>query len=87
MANTSSAKKKTKVIKRKTAINRIRLGKYKSAISEIENAIKDGDKSKENKLFDKFQSQLMKVSKKGSIRRETVSRKISRTAKKLALLK
>ena len=87
MANTSSAKKKTKVIKRKTAINRIRLGKYKSAISEIENAIKDGDKSKENKLFDKFQSQLMKVSKKGSIRRQTVSRKISRTAKKLALLK
>ncbi len=87
MANTSSAKKKTKVIKRKTAINRIRLGKYKSAISEIENAIKDGDKSKANKLFDKFQSQLMKVSKKGSIRRETVSRKISRTAKKLALLK
>tara|TARA_E500000178_G_scaffold98316_1_gene97541 strand:+ start:293 stop:556 length:264 start_codon:yes stop_codon:yes gene_type:complete len=87
MANTSSAKKKTKVIKRKTAINRIRLGKYKSAISEIENAIKDGDKSKAIKLFDKFQSQLMKVSKKGSIRRETVSRKISRTAKKLALLK
>ncbi len=87
MANTSSAKKKTKVIKRKTAINRIRLGKYKSAISEIENAIKDGDKSKANKLFDKFQSQLMKVSKKGSIRRQTVSRKISRTAKKLALLK
>ncbi|MBL6758537.1 MAG: 30S ribosomal protein S20 [Pelagibacteraceae bacterium] len=87
MANTSSAKKKTKVIKRKTAINRIRLGKYKSAISEIENAIKDGDKSKANKLFDKFQSQLMKVSKKGFIRRETVSRKISRTAKKLALLK
>jgi len=87
MANTSSEKKKTKVIKRKTAINRIRLGKYKSAISEIENAIKDGDKSKASKLFDKFQSQLMKVSKKGSIRRETVSRKISRTAKKLALLK
>ena len=45
MANTSSAKKKTKVIKRKTAINRIRIGKYKAAISEIENAIKGGDKS------------------------------------------
>jgi Ribosomal protein S20 len=64
MANTSSAKKKTKVIKRKTAINRIRIGKYKAAISEIENAIKGGDKAKAKKLFDKFQSQLMKVSKK-----------------------
>ena len=87
MANTSSAKKKTKVIKRKTAINRIRIGKYKSAISEIENAIKSGDKEKAKKLFDKFQSQLMKVSKKGSIRRQTASRKISRTSKKLDLMK
>mgnify|MGYP000102332087 CR=1 FL=1 len=87
MANTSSAKKKTKVIKRKTAVNRIRLGKYKSAISEIENAIKGGDKAKALKLFDRFQSQLMKVSKKGSIRRQTASRKISRTAKKLAGMK
>lgn len=87
MANTSSAKKKTKVIKRKTAINRIKIGKYKSSISQIENAIKSGEKDKAMKLFDNFQSQLMKVSKKGSIRRQTASRKISRTAKKLAAMK
>jgi len=87
MANTSSAKKKSKVIKTKTAINRIRLGKYKRAVTEIENAIKSGDKAKATKLFDSFQSKVMKVSKKGSIRRQTVSRKISRTAKKLALMK
>ena len=87
MANTSSAKKKARVIKKKTAINRIRLGKYRSAITEIENAIKSGDKSKAKKLFNNFQSKLMKVSKKGSIRRETVSRKISRTSKKLASMK
>ena len=87
MANTSSAKKKTRVIKTKTTINRIRLGKYKRAISEIENAIKSSDKTKAKKLFDTFQSNLMKVSKKGSIKRQTVSRKISRTAKKIALMK
>ena len=87
MANTSSAKKKTRVIKIKTAVNRIRLGKYRSAITEIENAIKGGDKKKAIKLFDNFQSKLMKVSKKGSIRRQTVSRKISRTSKKLQSMK
>ncbi len=87
MANTSSAKKKVKVIKRKTAINRIRIGKYKSAIFEIESAIKKGDKAAAQKLFSKFQSQLMKVSKKGSIKRTTASRKISRTAKKISKLK
>ena len=68
MANTSSAKKKSKVIKTKTTINRIRLGKYKRAVNEIENAIKSGDKAKATKLFDSFQSKVMKVSKKGSIR-------------------
>ena len=36
MANTKSAKKKTKVIKKKTAINRVRIGKYKSAITQME---------------------------------------------------
>ena len=87
MANTSSAKKKTKVIKSKTAINRIRQGKYKNVISDIEDAINSGDKAKAVKLFDNFQSKLMKVKKKGSIRRQTVSRKISRTAKKIALIK
>ena len=87
MANTSSAKKKSRVIKTKTAINRIRLGKYKRAISEIENAIKSGDKTKAKKIFNNFQSNLMKISKKGSIKRQTVSRKISRTAKKIALMK
>ena len=86
MANTTSAKKKTKVIK-KTSINRIRLGKQRNAILEMENAIKGGDKAKALKLFNVFQSRLMKVSKKGSIRRQTVSRKISRTAKKIALMK
>ena len=43
MANIKSAKKKTRVIKRKTYINRIRIGKYKSAVSEIEKAIKSKD--------------------------------------------
>ena len=87
MANTSSAKKKSRVIKTKTAINRIRLGKYKRAISEIENAIKSGDTTKAKRLFNSFQSNLMKVSKKGSIKRQTASRKISRTARKIALMK
>ena len=87
MANTTSSKKKTKVIKKKTSINRIRLGKQRNAILEMENAIKGGDKAKALKLFNVFQSRLMKVSKKGSIRRQTVSRKISRTAKKIALMK
>ncbi|MAJ57422.1 MAG: 30S ribosomal protein S20 [Candidatus Pelagibacter sp.] len=76
-------KKKTRVIKRKTSINRIRIGKYKSAVSEIEKAIKSKDLNKAKKLFNNLQSVLMKTSKKGSIKRKTASRKISRISKKI----
>ena len=82
MANLKSAKKKTRVIKRKTTINRIRTGKYKSSIAEIEKAIKNKDLNKAKKLFNKFQSTLMKASKRGSIKRKRASRKISRISKK-----
>jgi len=87
MANTKSAKKKTKVIKKKTAINRVRIGKYKGAITQMEELIKKGDKAKIDKFFSTFQSQLMKVSKKGSIKRKTASRKISRISKKISTIK
>lgn len=87
MANTKSAKKKTKVIKKKTAINRVRIGKYKGAVTQMESLIKNEDKEKAKKFFSIFQSQLMKVSKKGSIKRKTATRKISRISKKISALK
>ena len=86
MANIKSAKKKTRVIKRKTHINRIRIGKYKSA-NRNRKAIKSKDLNKAKKLFNNLQSVLMKTSKKGSIKRKTASRKISRISKKYFLKK
>ena len=82
MANIKSAKKKTRVIKRKTSINRIRIGKYKSAVSEIEKAIKSKDLNKAKKLFNNFQSVLMKTSKK-DLSKENCLRKISRISKNI----
>ena len=87
MANTKSAKKKTKVIKKKTAINRVRIGKYKGAVTQMESLIKNGDKEKAKNFFPPFEPQLMKVSKKGSIKRKTAARKISRISKKISALK
>jgi len=83
MANTSSAAKAIKQIRKRAAINRIRLGKYKSAVKTIEEAIVSKDKHKALKLFSNFQSQVMKVSKTGSLKRKTISRKVSRIAKKI----
>jgi len=86
MANTTSAEKAIKQIKKRTTINRIRLGKYKSAVKTIEEAIFSKDKNKALKLFSNFQSQVMKASKTGSLKRKTISRKVSRIAKRISNL-
>ena len=86
MANTKSAQKKIKEIKKRTTVNRIRIGKYKKAVSDIEKLIVNKEKLKAQKMFSNFQSQLMKVSKKGSIKRLTASRKIARIASRIPKL-
>jgi len=86
MANTVSAIRAVKTTKKKTEINKIRVGKYKAAVKIIEQAIESKDKTKALKLFSNFQSQAMKHSKKGSLKRKTISRKISRISKQIAKL-
>jgi small subunit ribosomal protein S20 len=86
MANTVSATRAIKKIQKRTQVNKIRVGKYKAAVKTIEEAIKSRDKAKAIKLFSTFQSQVMKASKKGSLKRITVSRKVSRISKKISKL-
>jgi small subunit ribosomal protein S20 len=86
MANTVSAIRAIKKIKKRTQVNKIRVGKYRAAVKTIEEAIQSKDKAKAKKLFSIFQSQVMKASKKGSLKRTTVSRKVSRISKKISKL-
>ena len=73
MANTVSAIRAVKKIKKRTQVNKIRVGKYKAAVKTIEEAIKSKDKAKAIKLFSTFQSQVMKASKKGSLNNKSSS--------------
>ena len=50
MANTVSAIRAVKKIKKRTQVNKIRVGKYKAAVKIIEEAIK----SKDNQLFCRY---------------------------------
>ena len=87
MPNTKSAIRRVKKTKIQTSFNRIRKSKYKAAIKKMSGYLSSG-KTKEAKNFlPKFHSELMKVAKTGVVKRETVSRKISRVAKKLKKLK
>ena len=83
MPNTKSAIRRVRRVNKQTFVNRIRKSKYKSIIKEIGLLITAKKKKEAIKLIPKFNSQLMKIAKVGVIRKQTVSRKISRLTKKI----
>ena len=83
MPNTKSAIQKVREIDKQTFVNRIRKSKYKSIIKEISLLIDAKNKKEAIKLLPKLNSQLMKISKTGFVKKKTASRKISRLTKKI----
>ena len=87
MPTTKSAKRRVKRTRFQTLVNRIRKSKYKAAIKQMSSYIAAGKTKEAQDFLPKFHSQLMKIAKTGVIRKETVSRKISRATKKIQKLK
>ena len=87
MPTIKSAIRRVKRTRLQTSVNRIRKGKYKSAVKQMSDYIASGKMKKAQDFLPKFNSQLMKIAKTGLIRKETVSRKISRITKKIKILK
>ena len=87
MPNTKSAIRRTKKTIIQASVNRIRKSKYKSAVKQMSLYISSGKMKEAQDFLPKFHSQLMKIAKTGVIKRETASRKISRIAKKIKILK
>ena len=83
MPNTKSAIRRVRRASKQTSVNRVRKSKYKSMIKEINILIETKKKKEEIKLLPKLNSQLMKIAKTGVVKRQTVSRKISRITKKI----
>ena len=87
MPTTKSGKRRVKRARFQTSVNRIRKSKYKAAIKQMSSYIAAGKTKEAQDFLPKFHSQLMKIAKTGVIRKETVSRKISRVTKKIKKLK
>ena len=83
MPNTKSAIRRTKRTEQQVSVNRIRKGKYKSAIKEMADYLATGNIKKAKSFLPKFNSQLMKIVKTGVINKKTASRKISRVTNKI----
>ena len=86
MANTKSAVKTIRRITRQTSVNKIRKSKFKNVIKKM-NLLLDSKKKKDALAFlPKLNSELMKITKTGIIKKQNASRNISRITKKINAL-
>ncbi len=83
LANIKSAKKRIRVIQRKTLINKMRVSQVKTAIKNFDKALMDGDFDLAQEKLRFVQKKINQVASKGSIHKNAAARKISRLTKKL----
>ena len=83
MANTKSAIKRNRKIKRQTTVNRSRKSRYRSALKKMNAIIETKDKKEALVFLPKLNSELMSIVKTGIIKRQNASRNVSRITKKI----
>lgn len=83
MANTSSAKKATRVAARRAKINQNRTTMVRSLVRKVEEALTSGKKTDAESALKVAVPQLMRGAQKGVMHKNTASRKVSRLAKRV----
>ena len=78
MANTSSARKATRKIARRTAINKMRETRMRGSLRAVEEAITAGDGKKAQAALQAAEPEIMRAAQQGVIHKNSASRKISR---------
>ncbi|NDV86381.1 30S ribosomal protein S20 [Aurantimonas aggregata] len=78
MANTPSAKKATRKIARRTAVNTARRSRVRTFLRKVEEALAAGDKAAATAAFKVAEPEMMRATSKGIFHKNTASRKISR---------
>jgi small subunit ribosomal protein S20 len=86
MANTTSAKKATRKIARRTIINKSRRTQMRGAVRIVEEAIKSGDRDAAMKAMTRAEPELMQAAQRNIIHKNNASRKVSRLAHQIAKL-
>ncbi|ACL62407.1 30S ribosomal protein S20 [Methylobacterium nodulans] len=86
MANTVSAKKMTRKIAKRTAINRSRRSRMRTFMRKVEEAIASGDAANALAALRSAEPEIMRASQKGIVHKNTASRKVSRLAARVKAL-
>ena len=83
MPNIKSAKKRVKIIEKKTLRNNMIKSGYKSAVKKFEQAVENKNVEEATKLFSEATKKIDQACTKGVIVKNTAARKKSNLAKKL----
>ena len=83
MPNIKSAKKRVKIIEKKTLTNNMIKSAYKSAVKKFEEAVAAGNKAEATTLMSESTKKIDQACSKGVIVKNTASRKKSSLSKKL----
>jgi len=86
MANTTSAKKATRKMARKTAVNKTRRTFMRGQLRKMEEAITAGDKAAAVEQLRLVQPVVMKAATKGIVHKNNAARKISRLSARVKAL-
>ena len=86
MANTKSAIKTLRRIKRQTLVNKSRKTRFKNAIKKMNVLIEKKNKKEALVYLPKLNSEIMKIAKTGIIKKGNASRNLSRLTKKINAL-
>jgi small subunit ribosomal protein S20 len=86
MANTTSAKKATRKIARRTEVNKSLRSRVRGFIRKVEEAIASGDQVLAQAALKAAQPELMRAATKGVLHANTASRKVSRLANRVKSL-
>jgi len=86
MANTSSARKATRVIARRTEINKTRRSLLRNSVRTVEEAIASGDRDKALAALKEAEPVIIRSAQKGVVHRNAASRKVSRLTQRVAKL-
>lgn len=86
MANTKSARKATRVIARRTEVNKPHRSLFRSSMRKVEEAIQSGDRKAALAAFKQAEPVIMRAAQRGIVHKNNASRKVSRLAHRIAKL-
>jgi small subunit ribosomal protein S20 len=86
MANTPSAKKMTRKIAKRTAVNRMRRTRMRTFIRKVEEAIASGDAGAATQALQVAEPIIVRAAQKGILHKNTASRKVSRLVSRVKAL-